>query len=164
MHAAALAWVREQAASLGWVERVADWGGRDVNGSPRHSFACDTYTVIDIAPGPGVDVVADAATWTPPEPLGAIVCCEVLEHTPAAAAIVANAYRTLDDKGTLLVTAATNPRVPHSAIDGGALYTDEYYRNVARADLRRWLKRAGFSTIDIETHTDRGDIYAVARK
>lgn len=164
MHPEALAWVSGQAHALGWVERVADWGGRDVNGTPRWAFACDTYTVIDIEAGPGVDVVADAATWTASEPLDAIVCCEVLEHTSKGPAIARNAFRNLSDKGALFITAATDPRAPHSAVDGGALYGGEYYRNVSRDDLRRWLKRAGFGSIDIETHTDRGDIYAMARK
>ena len=40
-----------------------DIGGRDVNGTARDWFANTYWRGLDIRPGPGVDIVADATTW-----------------------------------------------------------------------------------------------------
>jgi hypothetical protein len=41
---------------------VLDIGGRDMNGTVRDLWPGADYTAMDITDGPGVDVVADAAT------------------------------------------------------------------------------------------------------
>src|SRR5690606_3012012 len=92
--------------ALSWLARFAhdepvwgiDLGGRDTSGNGRHLWPNVHWTVVDctdedsFAP---VDVVADAATWTPPQPVELVVCSEVAEHTPVWALIVANASRML---------------------------------------------------------------------
>ena len=112
-------------------------------------------------------MVADAATWCPapgPAPPEVVLCCEVLEHTAAAEAIVRNAYALLAPGGRLVVTAAAPGRPPHSAVDGGPLRPGEYYRNVPPGELAGWLREAGFTLEALENHPDRGDVYALARK
>jgi hypothetical protein len=141
----------------------------------------DHYLGVDIAPGPNVDVVADAATWHPGAPLprqqcrpqffDTVVCCETLEHTPAAEHICGNAHQLLLVGGVFLVTTAGLGRAPHSAVDGGPLrqvlcertgvHIDEFYRNVSRLLLSHWLAPFGFAMIDT---TVPGDIYALAVK
>src|SRR5262245_62083953 len=107
---------------------VLEIGGRNINGTVRGLFVGDPYCAIDLTPGPGVDVVADGASFAPLAAPACIVCCEVLEHTGAAAAIVRNAHRILRPGGILLLTAAGPGREPHSAIDGGDLRPGEYYQ------------------------------------
>jgi len=64
MHAEAYAWVAKHATAD--PVAVLDLMGRFINGSPRDLFPNATsYTVLDIEPGPDVDIVADAATWQP---------------------------------------------------------------------------------------------------
>jgi hypothetical protein len=123
------------------------------------------YLGVDIAEGPNVDVIADAATWRPNGTAAAwidtVICCETLEHTPAAAMICANAWAMLNRDGVFLVTTAADGRAPHSAVDGGPIRDGEFYRNVTRADLRNWLAPFHFHLID---ESMPGDIYALAVK
>jgi SAM-dependent methyltransferase len=145
---------------------VIDLGGRDVNGSPRALFpVAAVYTAVDLLPGAGVDIVADASTWQPAPPAAqadVVLCCEVAEHTPAAPEIVRNAYRLLSPGGVFLFTAAGVERQPHSALDGGPLRPEEYYSPVSVDGLADWL--ALFTAVQISTNQDAGDVYAVARK
>lgn len=68
------------------VGRVLEVGSFDVNGSPRSVFqaAAASYVGVDLAPGPGVDVVMNAehlAVRFSPASFDTVVCCECLEHT-----------------------------------------------------------------------------------
>lgn len=157
MHPEARAWI---AANACRALTVIEIGGRNVNGTVRDLFPGSHYTAIDRVPGSGVDVVADGATWKPPKQVDVVVCCEVLEHTPTAEQIVANARQMLKPGGLLLLTAATDGRAHHSATDGGPLRDGEFYRNVSREMLAGWL--AKYARHQIEVDRDRGDIYAAA--
>lgn len=90
-----------------------------------------------------------------------VVCCEVLEHSPRADQIVRNAIRMLAPGGVLLVTCATDPRAPHSAVDGNALRAGEWYQNVAQDSLRAWLD--GMEVLHLDT-LPRGDLQCLAIK
>jgi SAM-dependent methyltransferase len=159
MHPEAWDWI---AKHIGTPESVIDLGGRDVNGHPRSLAPWAFWTVVDIEWGHGVDVVADAADWQPPEPVDLVICAEVLEHTPRAREIVANATTMLKPGGTLILTAAGPDRAPHSAIDGGPVHAGEWYCNVSADDLTAWLNLAPkIGPTDIEYGRGREDVYAV---
>ena len=150
------------ACRLGPFDSVLELGGRDVNGSVRPYFNGARYLSVDISPGPGVDVVADATTYRPDERFDCCVCAEVLEHVPDPDGFVATAWGSLRPGGWLILTMACPPRMAHSGVDGGPLRPGEHYRNVTADMLARWL--VGWKDAEIETHEDRGDMYAVARK
>jgi hypothetical protein len=162
MHPEAYAYVAEMVAAFGPRQSVVELGSRDFNGSVRGLFNGAAYCGVDALPGYGVDVVADAAEFEPDMPPDTVVCCEVLEHTPNAAAICANARRMLGAGGVLIVTCATDPRAPHSAYDGLTVRDGEFYRNVPPDDLMAWLR--GFEGVACQAYIDRGDLYAVAVK
>lgn len=162
MHIEAASFVALTAHRLGPFNRVLELGGRDVNGSVRPYFPGAKYLSVDLAPGPGVDVVADATTYRPTERYDAVVCCEVLEHVPDGDGFVATAWGALKPGGWFILTAACPPRAPHSAVDGGPLRAGEFYKNLTPDVLASWL--VGWKDAEIETHEDRGDIYATARK
>jgi SAM-dependent methyltransferase len=163
MHAQALMFAKRALADLVVTGHVVEIGSRNVNGSVRPLLeGVASYTGIDVEGGPGVDVQADGATFVPLEQPDLVVCTEVLEHTDQAQAIVRNAAMMLRRGGRLLVTCATKPRAPHSAIDGGPLKSGEFYRNVTAAELVRWAKHAGLEVLEYEVHPDRGDLYLVA--
>lgn len=98
---------------------VLEIGSRDINGSPRSLFNLATYYGIDIADGPGVDQVADAATWRSiPLNFDFVICAEVFEHAPRWRDICTTAFFHLRDGGSFIGTAAGIGRRPHSAVDG----------------------------------------------
>ena len=132
MHPAALEWIADHATKIG---RVLDVGGRDVNGTPRHLFGPD-YIVLDIAPGPGIDVVADGARLPfPSRSFGVVICAEVLEHTASWRQVVAECARVLHRGGRLIITAAGPGRPAHSATDLVTMDPGEYYGNIDPAEL-----------------------------
>lgn len=163
MHDEALAYIRNVLAILPPPRYVAELGSLIVNTSVRPLFKdASIYIGVDVRPGPGVDVVADGADWSPGDWLqfDAVITTEALEHTARAAEVVANAHRLLKLGGVLIVTCATDPRPPHG-MDGVPLPNGEYYANVPADRLREWLScfRAA-----ILTGHERGDLYALAVK
>jgi hypothetical protein len=161
LHAEAFFYVH-QAIGGRRFESVLDIGGRNVNGTVRDLFPDSRYVTLDIAPGDGVDIVADAADWTPTSTFDAVVCCEVLEHTPRWPEILQTIAKALDLGGTAIITAAAPPRAPHSAVDGGPLRRGEYYGNVEPTLLAKEMAAAGF-TGRVAVHP-RGDVYVTATR
>lgn len=156
------------------VQVVYEVGSLIINGTVRPIFNdARTYMGIDVVPGPGVDAVADAAIYAPPMTPDCCVCCEVLEHTPLAADIVAQLGTLVAPGGAVIVTCAGPGRGPHSAVDGGALRDGEYYANIAPDTLRLWLEACGLSHVQIvegigdpraRTGHGCGDVYGVGYK
>lgn len=141
---------------------VVEFGSKDVNGSTRKLFPCLPYTGVDLAEGPGVDVVADAAEYQPEEPAGVVVCTEAFEHCKDWGKLVENAHRILRPGGKLIVTCATGQREPHSAVDGKELRKGEHYANVDPKVLETSL-RSLFKHVWLDTSVPN-DLYAVAVK
>lgn len=138
---------------------VLDLGSYDVNGSPRGLFGPEVeYIGIELRPGPGVDIVADAATWRPASPVDWVICSSLLEHTPLAAEILDNAARMLAPGGLLVLTVPSIGWPPHGN-DGGPVGR-EYYHGVTRIELHRWLTRsfAPFCILD----SGDGQLFALA--
>lgn len=166
MHMAALVFVDEHAPpGPGFDLRVLEFGSRDINGSVRQVFPrAARYVGVDVAEGPGADIVADAATVHVPGEWDVVVCCEVFEHADdeTCAGMCANAYRHLKPGGVFIATMAGLGRAEHSAVDGGPLHPGEYYRNVDRPTLSGWLVAAGFTAYKTDVFGD--DIRCVAWK
>ena len=119
---------------------VVEVGSRDINGSVRSLLDCKTYTGIDLAAGPNVDVVGDAFDMN--HPCDLVVCMEVLEHEARAEELVAHMATWLRPGGAMLLTAAGPGRADHSAHDGGPLRPGEHYANIDPLDLSAWLTAA----------------------
>lgn len=165
MHAEAYRWVADHAprATTG---AVLDIGGRNINGTVRSLFpAAGVYTALDIAEGPEVDVVADAATWTPDREYDVVVCCEVFEHTDSWPDICATAFKACREGGMFIATMAGPGRAAHSAVDGQfRLHPGEYYGNVEPAELREVLEVCGWTGIVVDQRPSPADVRAVATK
>jgi hypothetical protein len=163
MHAAAFEFVKWAVDHFAARGPVIEIGSRNINGSVRSLFAhcAPPYIGLDIAPGPGVDQVADAATFAPAVKVQTVVCCEVLEHTPAVPQILHQiAHRMVAANGLIIITCATDGRAPHSARDGGPLQPGEFYRNCSPAAFESWAKAAGLDGAVLAT-TPAGDLYYV---
>lgn len=163
MHVAAYRAVSSRLQAVDPPVCVVEFGSKNINGSVRPLFRGAAFTGVDVVAGPDVDVVADAASFTPEVAPDCVVCCEVLEHAENAQAIIKNAVRILRPGGLVIVTCASDGRQPHSAVDGGALREGEFYRNVPPSLLASWLADAG-AVGEVEHSADNGDVYASARK
>lgn len=164
MHEQAYAFVARSVAGRP-AGRVLEIGSHDVNGSVRPLFpSAERYHGIDLSPGPGVDEVADAADWEPDGTYDVVVSTEVLEHAPRWRDVLGTAWRALGPGGRLVVTCATDPRPPHSAVDGWALRPGEWYANVPPAEVRVLVAGWGASPWAVEVALDRGDLYLRADK
>lgn len=140
---------------------VLEVGSFDVNGTIRPIFAnprrFPTYVGIDIARGPGVDVMATGHRL----PFGSgrfglAVTLEMLEHDSAFWLTLAECWRILKPGGWLLVTtrAFTFPR--HD-------YPSDYWR-FSPEGLATALRFSGFAYADaVEDHADLG-VFAAARR
>ena len=146
MHAEALDFLRRISLS----GPVVEFGSRNINGSARDVFPDLEWIGVDIAEGPGVDVVCDAAEYRSKHSVTSVVCCEVLEHADNWKTIIQNAADLLTERGVLIITCAGPGRLPHSAIDGGPLRDGEYYRNLSAADIRCACLEAGFRGVFAE--------------
>ena len=167
MHREVLDWLAAQFLALPDDLRVFEVGGKAINGSARQAPRAGqvrAWWACDLVSGPGVDFVGAGEDAVPPWPADVAVCCEVLEHTPAVAAIVANLARQVRPGGRVLLTMATDPRGAHSAVDGGPLRHGEHYANVRPADLRADCEAAGLVAVDLAVHLGRGDLYASATR
>lgn len=162
MHVEAYDWVQQFATTK--TLNAIEFGAKDINGSIQPLFPNATWTGVDIAEGPRVDVVADASTYEHPEPVDLIVCCEVFEHTPVWPEIIKNAYTLLASSGEAIFTCAGRGRPPHSAIDGLAVRPDEYYKNVDEKELERVMVDAGFKDIVVDWLANPGDVRAYGKK
>jgi hypothetical protein len=146
-------------------QTVLEYGGRNINGTTRVLLGDVDYTSVDIVPGPGVDVVADAAHYTPVNVPDTIICTEVLEHTGVWAEIVRNSAKVLGKSGVLILTCACEPRLPHSGVDGHPLWANEteYYHNIDPLELSVVVEDAGFPVFELEVDDVVGDIRLLAR-
>lgn len=161
MHDEAYAWVSRFASNELLV--VLDLGGRDINGNCRPLFPNAGYTVLDIAAGPNVDIVADAATWTPDREYDVVVCTEVFEHTPVWPDICQTAFKACKSGGLVVLTMAGPGRPAHSGVDGGwQLHPGEHYRNVYPHRLKQVLEQVGFVEVVVDQQHSPADVRAVA--
>lgn len=144
--------------------RVLDIGSRNVNGSPRDWLKCESYYGIDVVPGDGVDEVADAAHWRAPELFDLVICTETFEHAREWRRILRVMAASLRVGGLAVVTAACDPREPHSGIDGAVngVRDDEWYANVDPDELRALAEHL-FDEVTVQV-LDRGDVRLTAWK
>lgn len=142
--------------------RVVEFGSRDVNGTVRDLVPHQTWVGIDREPGPSVDLVMDCRDYYPITPPDLIVCCEVLEHSSDPQAIVEQAGQVLAGGGWLVMTCATDPREPHSALTGGPLPDGEHYANVSLEEFEGWCWWGEIVVAEVDDLV--GDLRAIVRK
>ena len=131
---------------------ILEIGSLDINGSVRSifdSFAA-SYLGLDMQDGPGVDLVADGATYELPEAYDVIVTAETFEHTPDWKKIIQQSYINLRPGGIFIATMAGEGRPPHSAIDENPIRDWEHYANIGWWELNQTLKNIGFQQVVVD--------------
>lgn len=162
MHPEARAYV--EACRTDEALAVLEVGGRWINGGVRDLFPnAEPYVSLDIAEGEAVDIIADAATWTPDRLYDLIVCTEVFEHTPDWPAILATMGKACRPGGRLVLTMAGPGRSPHGA-GGGPHEPSEHYANVEPDHLRAQLAATGWTDVRADYLHPPGDTRATATR
>ena len=162
MHAEASEWVSRYKTADTLIG--LEFGSRNINGTIQDHFPNTVWTGVDIAEGPGCDIVADASTYQHPIPVDLVVCCEVFEHTALWPEIVANSFNQLKSGGMAIFTAAGRGRGAHSAVDGCGLREGEWYENVDEFRFDQVLVLAGFVDIEVDWIAHPGDVRAFGRR
>lgn len=150
---------------LNW--RILDVGGADVNGSVRDYFPNADFTGLDIAPAPGVQIVADAAVWRPDEDeilYDIVIATELFEHAEHWDLIIANMAASLARGGqeTLIATCASTGRPPHGSRGEWGVPAGQFYGNVSPDELEGQLLNH-FRHVTVEYQANPGDAYMWAQ-
>lgn len=145
---------------------ILEIGSLDVNSTEQGLnlytlFPGAQYTGIDIADGPGVDIVSSAADYDGKGAYDLVISTEAMEHTPRPLDIIECAWRALEPGGVLLLTAAGPGRERHNC-DGGAYTGTEWYQNIDPGQLRGWL--VDWEDVEVIHSPSAGDVYACAVK
>jgi SAM-dependent methyltransferase len=127
--------------------RVLEIGSLDINGSVRSLFHNCDYLGLDVAPGPGVDLVCQGQEYAAPDgSFDVVISCEAMEHNPHWIATFKNMIRLCRPGGLVIMTCATTGRAEHgtsrtepesSPLTIGIGW--EYYRNLTASNFRRHL-------------------------
>lgn len=153
-----------------FIDRDASWevldlGGRDINGGIRDLLPNAKWTGVDIAEGPGVDLVHDCTRpWPDGHPkFDMVVCTEVLEHVAAWRELVKVCGQALKADGPRLVflTCASTGRRPHGASGEMDPPPGEWYRNVSWQELSDELETL-YRHSTVTYNPNPGDLYAWA--
>jgi trans-aconitate methyltransferase len=156
MHEAVIDFVKQYATDE--PVRVLDIGGRKTSTSgkyysgphPVDLFPNAEYHVMDVTPGPDVDIVTDATgAWMPAIPYDVVICTEVLEHVKDWPAVLVTAWWALSPGGRLILTCAGPGRRPHPATTEDLdPPPGEWYQNVGHLEVRDILiNHAGFRDV-----------------
>lgn len=183
MHAAAMKGFTANLEALpgpwrhGGQKRVLDLGGADVNGTVHATVAgyidVSELEVLDVAPGPGVTIVADARTqdwWTTDDFYDLVISTEMLEHVEWWDSTIRTAALVLREGGWFVGTCASLGRRPHGARGEYDPPAGEYYSNVGPSELVRELSGYGFDNIWVQYEHDqsqphgKGDLYWRAQR
>lgn len=148
--------------------RVLEAGSMDVNGSVRpyvESLGPASYTGTDMRPGPGVDLVADAADLPAEFRLdgyrirfGVVISTEMLEHAEDWQAAMRGMISVLAPGGVLVLTTRSAGFPLHG-------YPDDHNRFSVDA-MGEILKAAGLDVERLEADPQAGHpgVFARARK
>jgi hypothetical protein len=140
---------------------VIEVGSRDINGRASTFWGAHaSWHGIDIADGPNVDEVGDAAEVLKRHAgYDLAICCEVFEHAENWREILAEMHQVA---GVVLITCAGEGRAPHSAIDGGRVRPGEYYANITQTEMEKALADLGMIVLKIQHSQRDGDLYVLA--
>lgn len=127
---------------------VVELGAANVNGSIR-SFAHSKakYVGIDLAPGPGVDLVAECGSQLPIKPQSAdiVVATSVFEHDDFFWSTFIELLRITKNGGLIYINAPSNGDYHRYPNDNWRFYPD------AGKMLGKWAERNGYQVCLVES-------------
>jgi SAM-dependent methyltransferase len=150
---------------------VLDVGSLDVNGNNRYLFTGGQYTGLDLGPGPNVDIVHLAHTYSPGKEYDVVISTECFEHDLYWQESLLNCMRLLKPGGFFLFTCAAPGRAEHgtsTTTDWASPHShkqfDDYYHNLSAKEVLEVLDPEWFEYMYIETNRYVCDLYFYGRK
>ena len=119
--------------------RVLEIGSLNINGTIRDFFQAKDYVGVDVAPGVGVDVVAQGERLVYPDnSFDVTVSAECFEHNPQWVATFWNMWRM--SSRHVMMTCASEGRAEHGTTattpeDSPLTLHWDYYRNLTEQDF-----------------------------
>lgn len=151
MHWQALQFVQNIKGLFGelFVDRlVLEIGSSSVNGSVRQLFDTESYVGVDLAAGPGVDVIGSGHEFESEERFDICISCECFEHNPYYLETVNNMIAHSSEESLVIFTCATEGRPEHGTArtdpnlsPGTSSLGWNYYKNLVSED---------FSSLDLD--------------
>ena len=140
----------------------------------RPLFENRDYTGVDIAAGPGVDVVCPGQVLNhPAASYEAVISCECFEHNPCWHETFLNMVRMLKAGCLCIVSCASMGRSEHGTCRMGATasltaetdHSGDYYRNLLECDFtRRFHPGEFFDSSFLHDNIYRKDLYFVGHR
>jgi SAM-dependent methyltransferase len=152
--------------------RVLEVGSLDINGSVRKFFRGCDYTGLDVASGPGVDVVCQGQEYDAPNSsFDVVISCEAMEHNPHWVKTFGNMIRLCRPAGLVVMTCATIGRPEHGTTrtepESSPLTVGlgwNYYKNLSEKDFRRTFDLHEFERYGFFTKWNHFDLLFVGVK
>jgi SAM-dependent methyltransferase len=150
--------------------KTLEIGSLDINGSIRQFFEGGDYVGLDVAQGPGVDVVCQGQDYDGlTAGFDTVISCEVLEHNPHWRETLTNMLWLCRPGGLVLVTCATTARREHGTTrtrpDNSPLTVEmgwDYYLNLSPRDVTRAVPLAeSLSPFAIFANWPARDLYLI---
>ena len=136
--------VKQQFPNYFVKSNVLEIGSLDINGSVKQFFTDCAYIGLDIALGPGVDVVGLGHEYDMPDStFDCVISCECFEHDPYYEKTFINMIRLCRPGGLILFSCATTGRPEHgtsqcepqsSPLTVAAGW--DYYKNLVEQDFK----------------------------
>lgn len=157
--------VKDKFPELFSNSRILEIGSLDINGSIRRFFTDCFYIGVDIAEGPGVDVVAlgnelDFSSET----FDMVISCECFEHNPFWWETFLNMIRM--SKGIVVFTCATEGRQEHGTTASNPECSPltveagwNYYQNLTVDDFASLPLDEIFSRYEFTVNRESCDLY-----
>jgi Methyltransferase domain len=125
-------------------KKVLEIGSLDICGSVRAFFEDCDYIGIDVADGPGVDIVCQGQEYAGQDgSFDIVLSCEAMEHNPMWKETFLNMIRLARPGGMVLMTCASFGRAEHgtsrTSADASPLSISigwEYYKNLGPGDFQ----------------------------
>ena len=143
---------------------VLEIGSLNINGTVRDFFHGGNYVGVDVASGPGVDVVAFGENLNYPDrAFHTVISAECFEHNPEWRATFVNMARMC--RGLVVFTCATTGRAEHgtrqSSPESSPLTLDwDYYQNLTAEDFTFSIDLGTlFSQYKFSTNETSHDLY-----
>lgn len=148
-------------------KKILEVGSLNINGSVREFFHNCDYTGIDVAPGPGVDIVSNGEDFfEKANTYDVVISCECMEHNPMYEKTWLNMIRLLKTDGLLIMTCATFGRPQHGTSMNEPVSSpltislgQDYYKNLIKTDFDILNMSHFFSDYLFETDYSSQDLY-----
>jgi len=144
--------------------RVLEIGSLNINGTVRDFFDAEHYVGVDVASGPGVDVVSNGENLDYPDnSFDVAVSAECFEHNPEWVATFRNMWRM--SAKHVIMTCASEGRAEHGTHNSDPSASPftlgwDYYRNLTEQDFREHFDLDEmFSTYFFEYNPASCDLY-----